>query len=547
MPRRSRLAALALACACACAGGQAASTGESASASQTSGVDTVSTTAATAETLGTTATTTAGSESDTDTDTEDPAPPTYCAAIDVSLVLDREAKIYDLASRAALRGFLDRLAQETGARVRVLPNAGTELMLQSGCLDPSLPILEWGEGGVVDPAAAEVLDCVLDAVLGYNSDIDDADWMFSGLMFPILELPQWPDPAASGLAILLGGDDDQLGGMYSRPGMASEAYLRLVGGGDRRRVAAFAYGDGGDELHTFALSVSERSRYVDRADQTFADAITAWADQAIGACDDFDLVPELPDAEGCDKIDVLFVIDGSASMFDEQNALAGIGGEPPVFAEFTDALLAELTDVEDFHVGVVSSEPGVTRMHTHSLYPATPEGPETECGLPPGQRWIVGPNPQLAELFACIGATRSGVDEYTTYNGAEALHNPDNAGFLRDDSLLFVVILTDEDTLDYFEATRIEIRQRYLEAVADDPRRFIILAVLGDQGVFEMPKTTCHGPYGSAVPGRRLTSIVRSFRERGHTQDLCEGSMAETFQGILGDVVSACEAVSPVP
>ncbi|MEZ4448102.1 MAG: hypothetical protein R3B09_01400 [Nannocystaceae bacterium] len=538
-PVARALTGLLVALALACQGDDQASAGASAEAGSE----------ATSITGGSTSTTTAGETEGTsagETDTDDGPPPTYCPAIDVSLVLDPEAPIYNAAGLYALAGLFDRLTLETGATVRVLVNAGTEFMFESGCLDPALPMIVWGAGGEVDPDAESALQCVLSAMTHYSSDIDGGDWMFSGLMFPILDLPPWHDPAATGLAILVGEDDDQLGGMYSRPGMTSEAYLRLIGGEDRRRVATFTYGDG-DELELFALSFNERSRYVDRHDQLFHDALDAWADQALGACDDFDFVPDLPPAEGCKKIDVLFVIDGSLSMAEEQKALAGADGQPPVFADFTDALLAELTDVEDFHVGVVSTEPLVTRLHTHSLYPETPESPETACGLPEGQRWLVGPSPALAEQFECIGATRSGVDEFSALNGALALHDPENAGFLRDDSLLFVVLLTDEDTQDYVEATMTEIRELYLDAVGGDPLRLIVLAIIGDQGVFEMPRTKCNGPYGAAVPGRRITSIVNSFRDRGHTQDLCAGSMAETFEAILGDVVSACEAINPVP
>jgi hypothetical protein len=244
---------------------------------------------------------------------------------------------------------------------------------------------------------------------------------------------------------------------------------------------------------------------------------------------------------------VLFAVDGSGSMGGEQDALRGENGEMPVFAEFTEALLAELTDIEDFHVGVVSSELDDFALHTHREQPMVPAGPDTDCGLSPDQPWLVGPSPTLTADFACIAATRSGVDEYTYYNAAEALHDPANAGFLRDDSLLLVVLLTDEDTSDFVLATMVAIRQRILDAIGGDLNRLVVLAIAGGQGVFEMPETTCEGTYGSAAPGRRIISITRSFRERGLFQNICKGDLASTFTAILGDVVSACQAFEPVP
>ena len=481
---------------------------------------------------------------------------TFCAAIDVSLVIDPAARVFDPESRQAIRELLDRLVKETGSIVRVLPNTGSEILFTSECLDglgdaAEGPVIVWGEGGAVNPGVHDALACLFPKIRFYEGAVDDGDQLFSGLMFPILSEPSWPTPGATGLAILLAGTDDRQGGMYARPGMASEAYLRLVAGGDRRRAAAFTYGEGGAELELFALSLGDasgsRSRYADRAEEPFAAALAAWGDQAVAACDDFDREPEPEPPAGCKRIDVLFVIDGSGSMLQEQRALAGLDGEPPVFAEFTDALLAKLTEVEDFHVGVVSTQIGATLLHTHRGSPAVPESPESACGLPPGQRWIVGPTPLLAEQFACVGAAEADVDEVAAYNAWQALADPGNAGFRRDDALLFVVLLTDEDTQDANLATEVEIRDGILAAAGGDLRRLIALAIVGDQGVFEAPKTTCTGPYGQAVPGRRITSIVRSLRDRGHTQDLCAGSMAATFAAILDDVANACAMFTPVP
>ena len=100
---------------------------------------------------------------------------------------------------------------------------------------------------------------------------------------------------------------------------------------------------------------------------------------------------------------------------------------------------------------------------------------------------------------------------------------------------------------DHIYTTMREIRQKLLAAVDDDLNRLVVLAIAGGQGVFEMPETTCEGVYGLAVPGRRIISITRSFRERGLFQNICEGDLAKTFTAALSSVVSACEAFAPVP
>lgn len=489
-----------------------------------------------------------------DTDTEGPPAPTFCRQIDVSLVLHPSVKIYGAGDKDAVVGYFDKLVEETGATVRILPNVGTEFMATTDCLLPlgnaaSDPILVYGEGGEVAPGAADALRCTMDRFDVYKSDFDVGNFMFSGLLFPVLERSDWPAPGATGIAMLVAASDDKQKNMYAQPGQASEAYLRLVGEGDRRRVAAFTFGDGGYELNMFSLAVSANSRHYEATTSSFAAALADFAPLAVQTCEDFDFEPPPPEVEpsGCERIDVLFAIDGSGSMDEEQDALRGANGMPPVFAEFTDALLQELGDVEDFHVGVVSSEQGYTAMHTHRDFPLMPESPETDCGLPAGQRWLVGPSPSFADEFACVAATRSGTEEVTYYNLAEALHDPANAGFLRDDSLLIIVLLTDEDTYDFVLTTSVAIRQRIVDAVGGDLDRLVVLAIAGGQGVFEMPETVCQGVYGDAAPGRRIISITRGFRERGLFQNICQGDLAATFAGVLDDVVSACAQFNPVP
>ena len=73
----------------------------------------------------------------------------------------------------------------------------------------------------------------------------------------------------------------------------------------------------------------------------------------------------------------------------------------------------------------------------------------------------------------------------------------------------------------------------------------MVLAIAGDPGVFEAPKTTCAGPYGTASPGRRLDSFVRTFGDRGVTSDICAGDLAQTFEDALGDLVQACVSFVP--
>jgi hypothetical protein len=492
--------------------------------------------------------TTDADEPGTTTHTEPPEP--LCDVISVPLVVDRDAAIHGELERERLRTFFDDLVAQTGAEVRIFPNGAAPAPPFWLCLQGSDEVaggrtFVWGENFVSNPDGPAILDCVLDGVRDATY-LEGGDWLFTGLMMPILDHGDWPTPDADlTVALLLGHTDDRQGGMFARPGMTSEAYIRLAGAHDPRRVAAFAIGEGADKLHTFTLSLGETSAYYDWAQTDLSAALDAFAPLAVRACAEHDAPspPELPG--GCEHIDILLVVDGSASMGEEQAALRGDGDEPPVFAEFTDALESRLDTLLDIHVGVVSSEPGDTVLHTHANQPSVPPSIATDCGLPPGQRYLVGPSPTFEQDFACLASTHSDqFVERTAQNAALALHDPANAGFLRDDAVLFVVLVTDEDTQDTI--SRVKVRELILDAVDGRLERLVVLAIAGDQGVFEMPKSTCwDGVYGSAAPGRRITSIVHSFREQGKVQDICAGDFTTVFTEALEEVVHTCQHLHP--
>ena len=184
----------------------------------------------------------------------------------------------------------------------------------------------------------------------------------------------------------------------------------------------------------------------------------------------------------------------------------------------------------------------MTRLHTHRDYPEYPESPETDCALSSGERWLIGPSDTLEQDFACIASTRSGTTETPLDNAANALQDPENAGFLRDDSLVIVVVVTDEDA-NNFEKTRLALRNQLVDAVGGDLKRLYLLGIAGGQGVYEAPTSLCEGPYGGAVPARRLADVAYSMLGRGDVQNICDGSIADAFEQLLEDIESICVPV----
>ncbi|MBT8495670.1 MAG: thrombospondin type 3 repeat-containing protein, partial [Deltaproteobacteria bacterium] len=158
------------------------------------------------------------------------------------------------------------------------------------------------------------------------------------------------------------------------------------------------------------------------------------------------------------KLDVLFVIDDSGTMAEEQRLLT------QTFPTFITSLRQPDGVLPDLHVGVIS-----TNVGGNADNPCAGDGdagnlinaPRVAIDCQgPSDRWIADVSDgtggratnydgaqTLEETFACIaelGINGCGFEQ-PLESLRLALANPDNLGFLRDDALLAVVIVTDED------------------------------------------------------------------------------------------------------
>lgn len=164
------------------------------------------------------------------------------------------------------------------------------------------------------------------------------------------------------------------------------------------------------------------------------------------------------------KLDVLFVIDNSGSMFDEESELADR------FRDFIDTLSSRMGEMPSIHIGVVSTDMGT------GMYPVGTRGSPGACdatgdkglllsvptsdGCPtPDGHFIIDeggstqsgnyPPGELAETFACIAHLPPygcGFEQpFEAMRTALTTDDPTNAGFLRPDAMLLVVLVTDED------------------------------------------------------------------------------------------------------
>lgn len=194
-----------------------------------------------------------------------------------------------------------------------------------------------------------------------------------------------------------------------------------------------------------------------------ADALTA--NQTFHADAAHDVRAPLPNPDGpppaVRKLDVLVVVDNSGSMTQEQ---ASLSSTFPALIRELEGLPGGLPDL---HLGVVSSDvgaggsviagnPACSRPGGGDRGWLDPANKAAACGVRSGHRYLMANGAStnfagtLANAFGCmaqLGTSGCGF-EHQLQSARLALlpgFNTENAGFLRDDAHLLVIILSDED------------------------------------------------------------------------------------------------------
>lgn len=268
----------------------------------------------------------------------------------------------------------------------------------------------------------------------------------------------------------------------------------------------------------------------------------------------------LPDARPeCQKIDLLFVIDDSASMDDNQRSLAA---SVPGFLR---AMKTRLRFADSFHVGVVTSDAyrfnaaGCQSIGDLVTQTGGLRSSNRVCGpFASGLRWLDGNDPNLDDAFTC--AAQLGVLGDDDEKMARALLNATtparngpgqcNDGFLRRDSLLVVTLITDEDDVpegcDSLDpptncmtygsgGTPAEWFSELSRNRNGTSQNIAMLGLFGRRA---------DNPCG-AVVNSKLLGLVRRFGDFGLAGDICASSYDSFFNDALAVVENACRAYVP--
>lgn len=244
----------------------------------------------------------------------------------------------------------------------------------------------------------------------------------------------------------------------------------------------------------------------------------------------------------CQYVDVVLAVDNSSSMQEELDALRG-----PVFDSFPNALLAVGNGLLDFRIAVIDACNLPAAFHD--------TGESGSCGFSTGSNYMVSSSPDLPGEYACVTElTNAGYqgmpdqcsgdndDEQPANAAADALTDLAglNPGFLREDAVLLVVAITDEDEKPIPAIPAEEIASKII-AAKGSVNNMVFMGIGG--------QSLCAGAYGTAIPATTLQGVTSVFEGagRGMFWDLCSGSLEEAFMSAIELVDSACVEFDPEP
>lgn len=311
--------------------------------------------------------------------------------------------------------------------------------------------------------------------------------------------------------------------------------------------------------------------------------------------------PDDGDGSGCDKVDFLFVIDNSGSMGDEQNNLISS------FPLFIDTIEQTLDQAQDYHIMALDIDAWVyegcefacnppaqcqdamgncnlfaclecasglpcgldpsyqcgttTPMECEDVlgagvtYPRGGGSSNQDCNFSTGARYMDSSEPDLASAFSCaaqVGTSSTALTEKPMEAMVQAVTPGTpawdcNEGFIRDDAILVVTFITDEnDGNGDSSGTAAGWKQALVAAKNGDESAIVVLGLFGDndqaggicQDLVDMSTD-------GAEPAPRLREFVNSFGDQGFFGSVCAPNYDDFFMEAVGLIDTTCEEFVP--
>ncbi len=273
---------------------------------------------------------------------------------------------------------------------------------------------------------------------------------------------------------------------------------------------------------------------------------------------------------GCEKIDFLFVIDSSGSMADNQaNLIASFPG-------LVDAMMANVP-ADDWHVMVVDTDgqwsgtdcanacmalgscPDVREfpcatpapsfcdisLGAGSLAPWGEAASNQVCDLADGERYIQKAEPDLLAAFSCVAQV--GIDGSDFERPMDAMVHalgPEqiepggcNQGFVRDDAILVVTIITDEPDA-HSPGDPMIWADALIAAKLGNPDAIVVLGILPDA---DFAQPTC----ANGVAAGSMVDFLEVF-DASSRGSVCEDDYSPFFVDAVSVISDTCDEFVPI-
>jgi len=259
----------------------------------------------------------------------------------------------------------------------------------------------------------------------------------------------------------------------------------------------------------------------------------------------------------CNKMDIVFVVDDSGSMSEEQQNLAT---NFPQFATVLSDYVTPDGDHIDYRVAVTTTgrDMDYTIDFGGQSLPQHESGDngafKNNCGL--AKRYLEPSDANMSSTLACRANVGTGGPSYempllmSKWALSDRIMDNTNAGFLRDDALLAIVIITDEDD-DSTDTNNWTIgisggdpqptwnptdHVQFLDALKGNRSKWAAGVIAGDGD--------CTSNFGAAVDATRLKQFVQEANGNGTTQatfsSICAGDLTAGLQQTLQTFQNAC-------
>lgn len=254
--------------------------------------------------------------------------------------------------------------------------------------------------------------------------------------------------------------------------------------------------------------------------------------------------PPLPDAppldESCGEVDFLFAIDNSGSMSEEQAALI------LSFPQFITSIEATLETVESFHVGVTTSDDyfyniaGCQQIGGLVVQTGGFDSSMMACG-PYEEGNFMSEMDDLETTFSCaaqVGTEGSATERpilamLNAVTGVYGGNGMCNEGFIREDALLVLVIITDET--DQSPGLPMDWYDQVVAAKAGIPENIVVLSLIN------VPGSPCN-PFD---PATSIADFTTMFGVNGFMAEICLPDYGPVFQQAVDIIDVACDNYIP--